>query len=156
MICHLIQVASLFKSISTLWLKCGVQQTNAPFWEVICVPRISIWYLPTHRQTHKLPNIKLIDSTFMYFCWGGSTAINASIRLARCFIVMLPSARIDRNGCPIHIMHRRSISNGPRIGAAANISSLWEQGRGAATGLNAADGYLSVHRWLSKYANTFW
>ena len=145
MICHLIQVASLFKSISTLWLKCGVQQTNAPFWEVICVPRISIWYLPTHLQTHKLPNIKLIDSTFMYFCWGGSTAINANIRLVRCFIVMLPSARIDRNGCPIHIMHRRSISNGPRIGAAANISSLWEQG---ARGCNGVE----CRRWLSECA----
>ena len=146
MICHLIQVASLFKSISTLWLKCGVQQTNAPFWELICVPRISIWYLPTHpSQTHKLSNIKLIDSTFMYFCWGGSTAINANIRLARCFIVMLPSARIDRKGCPIHIMHRRSISNGPRIGAAANISSLWEQG---ARGCNGVE----CRRWLSECA----
>ena len=100
---------------------------------------------PHPSQTHKLPNIKLIDSTFMYFCWGGSTAINANIRLARCFIVMLPSARIDRNGCPIHIMHSRSISNGPRIGAAANISSLWEQG---ARGCNGVE----CRRWLSECA----
>ena len=100
---------------------------------------------PHPSQTHKLRNIKLIDSKFMYFCWGGSTAINASIRLARCFIVMLPSARIDRNGCPIHIMHSRSISNGPRIGAAANISSLWEQG---ARGCNGVE----CRRWLSECA----
>ena len=157
MICHLVQVASLFKPISTLWLKCGVQQTNAPFWEVICVPRISIWYLPTHpSQTHKLSNIKLIDSTFMYFCWGGSTAINANIRLARCFIVMLPSARIDRNGYALFTLCTVGPSQMAPVLEPLPIYLLFEnRGRGAATGLNAADGYLSVHRWLSKYANTF-
>ena len=89
-------------------------------------------------QTHRF-------DIHVFLLRGGSTAINANIRLARCFIVMLPSARIDRNGCPIHIMHRRSISNGPRIGAAANISSLWEQG---ARGCNGVE----CRRWLSECA----
>ena len=79
-------------------------------------PPISNTQTPKY-QTHRF-------DIHVFLLRGESTAINANIRLVRCFIVMLPSARIDRNGCPIHIMHRRSISNGPRIGAAANISSL--------------------------------
>ena len=89
-------------------------------------------------QTHRF-------DIHVFLLRGESTAINANIRLARCFIVMLPSALIDRNGCPIHIMHSRSISNGPRIGAAANISSLWEQGARGCKG-------VECRRWLSECA----
>ena len=100
---------------------------------------------PTHLEH---TNSQISNSYIQHSCIfveGESTAINANIRLARCFIVMLPSALIDRNGCPIHIMHSRSISNGPRIGAAANISSLWEQG---ARGCNGVE----CRRWLSECA----
>ena len=96
-----------------------------------------------HTQTPKYQTHRFDIHVFLLR--GESRAINANIRLAQCFIVMLPSARIDRKGCPIHIMHRRSISNGPRIGAAANISSLWEQG---ARGCNGVE----CRRWLSECA----
>ena len=101
-------------------------------------------------QTHRF-------DIHVFLLRGESRAINANIRLARCFIVMLPSALIDRNGCPIHIMHSRGPSQMAPVLEPLPIYLLFEnRGRGAAKGLNAADGYLSVQRWLSKYANTFW
>ena len=56
------------------WLKCGGgggQRQMRRFWEFLCIPLVSIWF-PLISYTHKLTNINLICSTFMYLFSGGA------------------------------------------------------------------------------------